>query len=107
MQFKTKYLYLILAIVGTILPYYFMSLVILEHQGFDFLRFWEEINRTNSSRFINSDLTVTGLTFLTFIYFDSRIHKVKRWWLSILAVFAVGISLAFPLYLYLREDSLS
>jgi hypothetical protein len=41
---------------------------------------------------------------LNLIDSDARRLGVRRWWLVLPAAFLVGLSLALPLYLYLRHD---
>lgn len=43
------------------------------------------------------------LVFWVWSFVDARTHHVKQWWLVIPAGFNVGLSLALPLYLFLRE----
>jgi hypothetical protein len=48
---------------------------------------------------------VSSLALWTLIYFEVRKRRIKYWWLPILANVAVGLSLALPLFLLMRELS--
>jgi len=99
---KPKHLYLLLAIVGVILPYS-QYVPFYQLYGNDFAKFFTDLFANYSIRFILMDLVVTAVTFFTLIAVESKSRKVKHAWIAILGVFTVGISFGLPLYLYLRE----
>ena len=55
------------------------------------------------STFIAFDLLITVLAVIFFIIHEGRRIKLKQLYLPILAIFLVGVSLGFPLFLYLRQ----
>lgn len=56
--------------------------------------------------FISFDLLIAATAALIFIIAEGTRLKIKHYWVSIALVFLVGVSLGFPLFLYLREVKL-
>ena len=77
---KIKHLYLILCILGLILP---CSKLI------PFL-----------SAFFAWDVIILAIVLLIFIIHETRKSGIKRFWLPIVAIFTFGVSLGLPLLLY-------
>ena len=100
---KTKHLYLILAVLGVVLPYAWFVPWLLEH-GLNVGLLVEEIFASRISAFGWLDVIVSALALLVFIFTDRQERNVKLFWLPVLGTFAVGVSLGLPLYLYLREE---
>ncbi|MEM7348941.1 MAG: DUF2834 domain-containing protein, partial [Chloroflexota bacterium] len=44
------------------------------------------------------------VVFWVWAYIDATEKHIKNWWLVFPAGFTVGLSLALPLYLYLRSE---
>lgn len=53
------------------------------------------------------DLTIAGLTFLVWSFWESRRLGIRLWWLVVPATMLVGFCFAVPLFLYLREQHMS
>jgi ABC-type proline/glycine betaine transport system permease subunit len=62
---------------------------------------------TMPSAQITVDLAMCGVIFLVWSFWDARRERVSRWWLTPLAIFLGGLCMAIPLYLYLRERTIS
>ena len=56
--------------------------------------------------FFALDVIVSAVVLMRFLQLENSRNPVRRRWLPILAVFTVGVSLALPLVLYLREVEL-
>jgi len=56
--------------------------------------------------FISFDLLIAATAALIFIIFEGIRLNIKNYWISILLIFLVGVSLGFPLFLYMRENKL-
>lgn len=96
-----KWLYLLLAIVGFILPYYFFMSFLIEN-GFDLPLLYGQLFANDISTFFAVDLIITAIVFLVFLY--SKFNKCcRRLWLFTIATLVVGPSFALPLFLYFRE----
>ena len=101
-----KNTYLLLSILGFILPNYFLYQIIVDQNGFNLSRFITDISLNYSSKFILADLGIAATTFLIFLYFENRKIKLNLWWLPVLGTFLVGVSFGFPLFMYLRQIEL-
>jgi hypothetical protein len=101
-----KRLYLILAIAGFILPYYFF-ISFLTANGLNLSLLIGQLFATPISTFFVVDLLITALVFWVFLYQEARRRQMKRWWVYLVATLLVGPSFALPLFLYFRETRLA
>ena len=97
-----KIVYAILCVIGIVLPYAFI-IPFFQENGLDVVFFVNQMFDTSFSRSFSMDLLVASLALWMLIYFETRMRKIPFWWLSIVANFAVGLSLGLPLFLLLRE----
>ena len=105
-----KKTYLVLTIIGFILPNIFVAKVGLESGN---ILLWTDIPTTFNQMFANDiaaafmmDLFCIVFLFLIWSYQEAQKHQLKNWWLVILFTFAFGIASGLPLFLYLREEKL-
>lgn len=98
-----KNIYLLLSILGFILPSYFLFQIIIEQNGFNLGQFITDISLNSSSKFVLLDLGIAATTFLVFLYYENRKVKLNLWWLPVIGTFLVGVSFGFPLFMYLRQ----
>ena len=75
--------------------------------GFAPIAFLQSLFVTLPAGGFTIDLLLSIIIFGIWSYHDARHHGVKRWWYVIPATCVVGLSLALPLYLYLRHDQAS
>lgn len=102
---KPKTIYLFLCFLGILLPYWEFIPWVFQH-GFDPALFLRELFITRISAFFGMDVIVSAIVLLVFIRIESlRLHIPNRW-LPVLAVLLVGVSLALPMFLYMREHEL-
>ena len=97
-----RYVFLLLAIVGTVLPmYYFVSW--FEEFGYDLGAMVEAWNVNDATTGLVYDLTVAAVTLLIWIIYETV--TTKRWLnlVAIPATFCIGVSCGLPLYLWLRS----
>lgn len=97
-----KRLYLALAVVGLIVPYYFFINHLLAH-GLDIVAIIRLPFANPVSTFFAIDLIITAIAFLIFSFRESKRLAIGYWWVFLLATLLVGPSFAFPLFLYARE----
>jgi hypothetical protein len=100
-----KTFYLIAAIVGTIVPWLFFA-NFFTTQGIDIPLFVRSLFVNGAAGGFSADVLISILVFWVWSYRDARQHNISRWWVVLPATLTVGLSLALPLYLYLREDKL-
>ena len=98
-----KYVYLALCIAGTLLPYSQFVPFLREH-GLDMRLFVEQLFATRISAFFALDVVVSSVVLWTFVFVEGPRRGVKRLWMPIAASLLVGVSLALPLFLYMRES---
>ncbi|HMZ07615.1 MAG TPA: DUF2834 domain-containing protein [Anaerolineales bacterium] len=100
-----KTAYLILTIVGFILPYYFVFQFYTTNE----MSTAEALSQLVSSHWgalFVADLTISVFAAWTFIYHEAKRLNMKYWWAYLIATMTVGLSFALPLFLYFRERKL-
>ena len=100
-----KHVYLILSIIGLVVPYYFFVLFLKTHV-LDGKAFVQELFSTRISTFFAMDLLISSLVFIGYIRQEATRCAMRRWWLYLFALLTFGLSFALPLFLYVRESSL-
>ena len=100
-----KNIFLLLAILGFIAPYYFFLQVPVEN-GFDLPRLLQPLFANNLLRGVAVDLTVSVIVFWVFVFVEATRLQMKHTWAYLLATLLVGLSFALPLFLYFREMKL-
>lgn len=102
---KLKHLYLALAIIGVVGPYYFLITFLVAH-GLDGRAFAQQLFATQISTFFVVDLIVASIVFIVWLPREAKRYSVRSWWLYLIPLFLVGLSFALPLFLYVGEDRL-
>jgi hypothetical protein len=102
---KLKHFYLILAVVGFVVPYYFLISFLRVH-GFDVNELIRQLFANQISTFFAVDLILASAVFIVFLRKEARRYSMNHWWIYLLPLLTVGLSLAFPLFLYVREEYL-
>lgn len=98
-----RYVYLILAIVGTIVPWFFFGRYAIEVGGLGaMLADW---TANDAVRGITADISIAIIAFWVWMTADALKHKVRHWWVVFPANLLVGLSLALPLYLWMRAGA--
>lgn len=101
---KPKNLYLVLSVVGLVIPYsQFLPWVIEQRslRGFMPAMFANRI-----SSFFVFDVLVSAVVLAVFTMIERKRLPVRARWAPFVALLTVGVSLAFPLFLYLREQAI-
>jgi hypothetical protein len=102
---KPKTIYLALCFVGAVLPYWQFVPWLMQH-GMNLPLFVRELFANRISAFFGMDVLVSALVLIVFMRVESARLNIRRRWLPALALLTVGVSLALPLFLYLRESRL-
>lgn len=98
-------LYLILAILGAVLPLSQFIPASLEG-NFSVAQLITEMTATRNLRGVAYDLMVAAVTGLLFIVVEGRRNRIRHLWVPVVGTFFIGFSFGLPLFLYLRERSL-
>lgn len=103
---NNKTLYLVGAIVGTLLP---LSQFIrfLTHYGFDIPLFFEQLWATPISSFFGWDVIISVTVLFVFIAAEGQHLSLGERIFCYFMSFCVGCSSGLPLFLYLRERNRS
>ena len=96
-----KILFLVLCVLGVILPYYQLYYFLLEN-NWSMSGFWADIYSNHAISMITMDITVAATSFLVFIIYKFYNKKIdgRSFIKYLLSLFLVGFSLSMPLYLY-------
>ena len=99
-----KNLFLALAIVGTIGPYWFF-VPWLADNGLDIPGLVAELFSTRIGAFFGLDVVISALVLFVFMLVERSRRPVKHVWVAVIGTLGIGVSCGLPLYLYLRENS--
>ena len=102
---RLRHLYLLLCLVGTTLPYWKLLPWLMEH-GLNVSLLFQELFATRVGAFFGLDVVVSAFVLFIFIVAEGRRLAMSLLWLPIIATLLVGVSLGFPLFLYLRQRTL-
>lgn len=102
-----RIVYLVLAVLGTILPWYYFASWFNEN-GWSFSGMVDAWNVNDSTTGLVYDMTVAYAALVIWVIYESV--QNNRWLNAVLIPvvgFCVGVSLALPLYLFLRSQSVN
>jgi Protein of unknown function DUF2834 len=101
-----KNVYLVLCILGAVLPYSQFVPWLMEN-GFNASLFVQQLFANRISGFFAWDVLISAVVVVGFVRSEGKRRGVKLVWLPILGVLTVGVSFGLPLFLYLRERALA
>src|SRR5580700_1595720 len=99
---KPKAIYLVLCFIGALLPYWQFVPWVVAH-GMNLPLFVRELFANRISAFFGIDVLVSAVVLLVFMRVESTRVQIHKRWLPIVAMLFVGVSLALPMFLYIRE----
>jgi uncharacterized protein DUF2834 len=99
---RPRHVYLSLCVLGLLLPYS-QFLPFLREHGLDLRLIGEQLFANRISSFFGLDVIVSSVVLWIFVRVEGRRLAMRRRWLPLVALLTVGVSLALPLFLYLRE----
>ncbi|HJQ23454.1 MAG TPA: DUF2834 domain-containing protein [Blastocatellia bacterium] len=98
----TQYLYLLLSVLGVVLPYSQLLPFLREH-GMNLPLLVEQLFANRVSAFFALDVVVSSAVLWVFVFVEGRRRRMRHLWVYVLCNLLVGVSLALPLFLYVRE----
>jgi hypothetical protein len=102
---KRKTVYLAFCVLGIALPYWqFVPWVVAQH-GVPLGLFLRELFANRIGGFFGMDVLVSAVVLIFFLRREGQRLGVRHLWLPVVATLIVGVSLGFPLFLYLRESA--
>ena len=102
---KPRHFYLICCVLGLLLPYSQLVPWLLEH-GVNLTLFVDELFANRISAFFAIDVVISAIVLIWFIQSEGKRWRVRLLWLPTLGTLVVGVSLGFPLFLFLRQLTL-
>ena len=99
---KLKTIYLGLCFVGALFPYWQFVPWVIEH-GLNLQLFAQELFANRIGAFFGMDVLVSAVVLIVFMRVEGARLNIPRRWFPVLAVLLVGVSLGFPMFLYMRE----
>jgi hypothetical protein len=100
-----KNVYLFLCILGVGIPYSQFAPWVMEN-GLQLGLLVHQLFANRISAFFGLDVLVSSAVLLVFMSVEGRLLRIRFRWMAIVGLCAVGVSLALPLFLYLRERAL-
>lgn len=100
---KLRHLYLLLAVIGLILPYSQVVPWLAEHHALNMSIFLRDLFANRISAFFAMDVIVSAVVLISFIQTEGKRLGMRVLWLPTIGTLVVGVSLGFPLFLYLRQ----
>ena len=100
-----KAIYLILTVIGFILPYYFVFNFYTANEMTTSAALAQLASTDWGALFI-ADLTISVFAAWTYFYNEAKRLKMNYWWAYPIATMMVGLSFSLPLFLYFRERHL-
>ena len=94
--------YLTLAVLGALLPYLFF-VRFLGSDDTSLAAFVSQLFATPPAGGFTVDLLITSLAFWIWSWGEAKRLAMRRWWAYVLINLAIGLSCAFPLFLFVRE----
>ncbi|WP_159947284.1 DUF2834 domain-containing protein [Polaribacter septentrionalilitoris] len=103
---KLKHLYLLLSVLGICYTWYYNIQWFQSVENPAFLNFFQDAQQNFAGKSFGADLTVVCLTFFVFMIPESIRLKIKYWWILIPLTFLIAIAFTFPLFLYIRANTI-
>jgi EamA domain-containing membrane protein RarD len=100
-----QWLYLIAAILGTILPLCFFVPFLITH-GFDLHSFFRQLFQSQVSSAFGIDVFVSSIVLWLFVFSEGTRRGMKNLWCYVLCNLLFGVSSGLPLFLYFRERTI-
>ncbi len=100
-----KRVYLVLCVLGTVLPWWPLLGFFSDAGSVDLGGFLGAATANPVASGLSLDLVVSSVAFWCFLFVDGRRRGIRRLWVFVAANLLIGLSLALPLYLYRREGT--
>jgi Protein of unknown function DUF2834 len=102
---RQRYVYLVLCLVGVVLPYWQFVPWFLDH-GLDISLFVQQLFANRIGAFFGLDVLVSSVVLWIFVFAEGGRLGMRRLWVPVIGTLLVGVSLGLPLFLYLRQGHL-
>jgi hypothetical protein len=102
-----KMLYLVLCVLGCVLPLSQLVPWVVAHGGLDLRSFLADLFANRISGFFALDVIVSAVVVLAWTWDERRRGRLRHAWLPPAATLLIGVSAGLPLLLYMRGESAS
>jgi Protein of unknown function DUF2834 len=99
---RLRYVYLVLCVVGVVLPYWQFVPWFLDH-GLDIPLFVQQLFANRIGAFFGLDVVVSSVVLWIFVFAEGGRFGMRRLWVPVIGTLLVGVSLGLPLFLYMRQ----
>ena len=97
-----QYLYLVLCILGAVLPCSQLLPFLREH-GANVSLIIEQLFANRISSFFGLDVIISSVVLWVLVLTEGRRHQMRNLWVYVVCNLLAGVSLGLPLFLYMRE----
>ncbi len=101
-----EWLYLILLILGTVLPWRLILQFMAAHGSFDLGAFLAATAVNKAATSVGVDILLAALSFQLWATLECRRLGMRGWWAYALVSFTVALSAGVPLFLFMRARHL-
>lgn len=101
-----RWAYLTLCVLGVALPYS-QFVPWLFYNGLNLRYFLQQLFANRVGGFFGMDVLVSAVVLFCFVRAEGKRLHMRGLWLPIVATLVIGVSLGFPLFLYMREQALA
>jgi hypothetical protein len=98
---NSKHTFLILSIIGFLIPNWVVIDIIMKTGTIDFVKFIATYDSSLYQRFISFDFLITATTFMAIYFFEYKNLDKRYRFFPLIGAFAVGVCFGFPLLMYL------
>tara|TARA_B100000787_G_scaffold161346_1_gene141100 strand:- start:14379 stop:14705 length:327 start_codon:yes stop_codon:yes gene_type:complete len=103
---KRKHIFLFISIIGICYTWYYNIQYFQTVENPSLIGFFNDAQSNFAGKSFGADLSVVVLTFFLFMIPESLRLRIKYWWILIPLTFLIAIAFTFPLFLYMRENTL-
>jgi Terpene cyclase DEP1 len=97
-----QFLYLVLCILGTVIPCSQLLPFLREH-GLNVSLIVEQLFANRISSFFGLDVIISSVVLWVLVLTEGRRQQMRHLWIYIVCNLLAGVSLGLPLFLYMRE----
>ena len=101
-----QYVYLILCILGVVIPCSQLFPFLAEH-GLNISLMVEQLFANRISGFFGLDVIVSSMVLWVLVFTEGRRQQMNHLWIYVISNLIGGLSLGFPLFLYMRERKIA
>jgi hypothetical protein len=103
---KLRHFYLILAVLGAVLP--LSQFIGASIEGtFTFQKMIDDLTQSRITAGFTLDLLVAAVAGLLFMLAELRRRSVPGTWIAVIGTVAIGFSFGLPFFLFLRERAIA